>query len=147
MERPAAEKPSLQIERRIAARREKVFEAWTKADQISQWFNPSIEYTTIVHAMDVRPGGVYRIEMRNPKGENHIVRGVYREVLPPQKLAFTWQWEGKNMEDTLVTLEFHAVQDGTHLILTHEFLRDPEIAKEHNKGWEACLDRLSAAVE
>lgn len=147
MERSTAESPSLQIERRIAAPRKKVFEAWTKADQISLWFNPSTEYTTIVHEMDLRPGGKYRIEMKHPTGENHIVRGLYQEIRPPQKLVFTWAWEGKNMEDTLVTLEFQDVPDGTHLILTHELFRDRELADEHNKGWKACLDRLSAAVK
>lgn len=147
MERPTAEKPSLQIERRIAARREKVFEAWTKAEQVTQWFNPGTEYTTVVHEMDVRPGGAYRIEMKHSKGDSHIVRGVYQEITPPQRLVFTWAWEGKNMPDTLVTLEFQDEPYGTHLILKHELFPDQELANEHNKGWNGCLDRLSAAVK
>lgn len=75
------------------------------------------------------------------------VGGTYEQIVPNEKLVFTWRWESWNTEthkDTLVTVELNAVGNKTELVLTHERFRDENMRKEHNQGWEGCLARLGA---
>lgn len=91
-------------------------------------------------------GGRYRIEMHPPSGNLHTVTGTFREVHPPGRLAFTWAWEGKDMGETLVTLEFQDRGDSTNLVLTRELFPTQEMRDEHAKGWGGCLSRLAQLV-
>ena len=68
---------------------------------------------------DARVGGRYRIVMRAPDGEEHDVeRDVYREVVPNEKLVFTWAWQSTPERESLVTVELKPDGDGTLLTLT-----------------------------
>ena len=53
---------------------------------------------------DARVGGRYRIVMRTSDGEEHDVSGVYREVVPNEKLVFTWAWRSTPERESLVTV-------------------------------------------
>ena len=141
-----SDEPTLHLERTLAAPPQRVFRAWTDAAELSRWFAPTDEHKTRVVALDVRVGGRYRIEMHPPSGNVHIVVGTFREVRPPEKLVFTWAWEGKDMGETLVTLEFRDREGSTDLILTHELFPTQELRDEHNKGWDGCLSRLAKVV-
>lgn len=144
--RSTSDVPALRLERRFAAPRQRVFRAWTDAAELTGWFAPSDQHTTKVIALDVRVGGRYRIEMHPPSGNVHIVVGTFREVRPPEKLVFTWAWEGKDMGETLVTLEFRDRGGSTDLVLTHELFPTQELRDEHTKGWDGCLSRLAKLV-
>ena len=81
--------------------------------------------------------------MRNAVGEPHITRGHYREVVPSERLAWTWQWDGSDVQ-TLVTVSFRAIDERTtELTLVHEGFREEESRDQHGAGWRSCLDRLS----
>lgn len=82
------EEPSVVIARIIKAPRERVFKAWTDPKQMAQWWGPAV-FTTPVCEMDVRPGGLYRIVMRSPDGVDYPLKGVYREVVEPERLVMT----------------------------------------------------------
>src|SRR5260370_30986765 len=98
---------TLQIKRTFRAPRERVFRAWTDRAELAQWFAPSEEYSTVVRELELRVGGRYRVEMHHKSGNVHSVSGAYQEVKPPEKIAFTWRWDGDTSpEDMLVTLEF-----------------------------------------
>ena len=143
----ASSEVTLRLERRIAASPEKVFAAWTSPEVLIHWFAPTPEFKTIVHEIDLRVGGRYRIEMRDPGGAPHTATGTYREVDAPRKLVFTWRWEEKTqMADTLVTVTCQPDGAGTLMVLLHENLADEADRDSHNKGWIGCLDRLPAAV-
>ncbi len=135
---------SLRISRTYPARREEVFRAWTDKEALSRWFAPSAEFETKVPLLELKPGGRFRIEMR--QGEvNHVVVGRYREVRPPEKLVYTWKWEtdpDRGTEDTIVTVEFLDRGRSTELVLTHERFVSVEIRDEHSKGWNGCLEQL-----
>lgn len=98
--------------------------------------------------VDLREGGRYRIGMDIPNEEGvKFVGGTYEQIVPDEKLVFTWAWESWNPEthqDTLVSVEFNAVGNKTELVLKHEQFRDEKMRKEHNQGWEGCLGRLGA---
>jgi uncharacterized protein YndB with AHSA1/START domain len=138
--------PTLYLERTFAAPRQRVFRARTDPAELSRWFAPSDEHTTKVIMLDVRVGGGYRVEMHSPKGTVHTAMGSFREVQPPERLVFTWTWEGKDMGETLVTLEFQDRAGSTHLVLSHELFPTQELRDEHSRGWDGCLSRLAMLV-
>ncbi len=138
--------PTLRLERTLAAPRERVFRAWTDAAEVSRWFAPTDQHTTGVVELEARVGGRYRIEMHAPNGNVHTVVGVFREVRPPRRLAFTWTWEGKDMGETLVTLDFQDLGGSTRLVLTHELFTSQALRDDHGKGWDGCLRRLATLV-
>lgn len=90
---------AVEITRTFAAPREKVFRAWTDANELACWFAPSPDYTIVVPELELRVGGRYVVEMHHKGGNVHLVGGTYREVLPPEKISFTWRWEGNEARD------------------------------------------------
>lgn len=76
------------ITRRFDAPRERVFEAWTRAEHLTHWFGPT---GFSVHSAEVeaRPGGVFRLCVRSPDGKDYWVRGQYRELAAPEHLVIT----------------------------------------------------------
>ena len=137
---------ALEVRRTIPAPRERVFKAWTEAAAVSRWLAPTDDYTTLVHELDVRVGGRFRIEMRHKGGAQNIAVGAYREIAAPERLAFTWRWEGHEMPDTLVTVQLLDRGAETEVVLTHTGLPNEESRTKHQEGWFGCLDRLTAKV-
>ena len=81
----------------------------------------------------------------------YTVVGEYVEVRRPERLSYTWSWEGDPVEqagsrDTLVLVEFHEDGGGTKVVLTHTGFAGPEVLAQHDHGWHACLDNLQSAV-
>ena len=85
-------KPSLTIKRRFNAPPAKVFQAWTDSKKVARWMGPG-EVKVLSAESDPRIGGRYRWLMKAPDGEEHDVSGVYREIVPNEKLVFTWAWK------------------------------------------------------
>jgi uncharacterized protein YndB with AHSA1/START domain len=95
---------------------------------------------------DVRAGGRYRVQMSEGGSdcEFHTTGGIYREVVPNERLVFTWQWEGSDLE-TVVTLDFKALSENeTELTLTHEGFDSEDTRDKHGQGWDGCLANLEA---
>ena len=136
----------LHLTRTFAAPREKVFRAWTDPEALKKWFGP-VGYATLIAEVDLEVGGKYRLGMRKlPDGEIFYLRGAYREVRPPEKLAYTWQWESEpELGETLVTVEFHDIGNATEVVVTHELFPTEKARDDHDKGWNSCLDRLVLA--
>lgn len=137
----SAVKPSLTIKRRLKASPAKVFAAWTDPEKVKRWMGPG--EIKVVHAEnDARVGGRYRWLMKTPVGEDHDVGGVYREVVPNEKLVFTWAWKTTPERESLVTVSFKPDGDGTLLTLIHEQFADEESRDGHQAGWNGALDKL-----
>lgn len=83
---------TLRLTRTLKAPREKVFWAWTTSEALKSWYGPE-GWTTPSAEVDLRVGGGYRIVMKGPQAEEIILSGTYREVQPPERLVYTWQWE------------------------------------------------------
>ena len=149
---------TVQIRRLFAAPREKVFAAWAQREQLEQWMCKDVpSHTVIHHVQDIRTGGRYRMEVRDPgKGLTYIGQGVYREVKPPEKIVFTWAWTttGPAAEqlhpaspETEVTVEFFARGNSTEVVLTHATFGTTKDRDDHNKGWNGCLDVLAQVLQ
>ena len=78
----------LVIIRVFDAPRELVFKAWTDTKHMAQWWGPN-GFTNPVCELDVRAGGAMRIDLRAPNGVVYPMKGVFREVVEPQRLVFT----------------------------------------------------------
>ena len=134
----------LVLTRVFDAPREKLFRAWTEPELLKQWFAP-LPYTTSLAELDVRPGGANLIVMRSPDGEEFGGAGEYLVITRPERLVFTWTWDGhEGHEGTqLIEVEFRKKGVGTTTVtLTNRGLRDEESRRSHRRGWEASFDNL-----
>lgn len=138
---------TLVLRRVLKAPPERVFRAWTEAEQLARWFGPQ-GFTCPTHEIDPRPGGAYRITMRSPEGTLHTVAGTYTAVEPPRRLAFTWAWEGESGRghESAVELTLRGHADGTELVLTHRRHESVEARDRHAEGWASCMEKLAAYV-
>jgi uncharacterized protein YndB with AHSA1/START domain len=139
---------SLTVRRTFQAPRERVFRAWTNADELARWFAPSAEYSTKVPELDLKVGGKYKVEMHHKEGNVNTVAGTYREIRPPEKIVFTWFWENDPARhESLVTVEFFDRGPSTEILLTHVQLPSAEQREKHAHGWNGCLERLAEFVQ
>ena len=135
---------TLKLRRTFAAPREKVFKAWTDPSMLKEWFHSSDGWVTPINEIDLRVGGRYRLGMQSPDADApYVVQGTYREIEPPQKLVFTWSWEGKDENAMLVTILFREIGDETEIELIHEQFSDSDIRDKHEHGWQGCFTQLS----
>jgi uncharacterized protein YndB with AHSA1/START domain len=135
----------LLLTRVFDAPRRLVFKAWTEPAQLVRWWGPR-GFRTPSCKMDVRPGGTWRACMRSPEGTDHWLHCVYREVVEPERLVFTWAWEdaeGKPGHETLVTVNF-LEQDAKTKLIVHQGVFESANARDlHKQGWSSGLDRLA----
>lgn len=104
--------------------------------------------------MDVRPGGEYRVTIERPPeapGTTYLV-GTYLEVVPPERLVYTFGWEGtpylEQLEDvdSRVIVQFRDLGGSTEVSITHERLDTEELRAFHRWGWAGALERLADVV-
>ncbi len=139
---------TLNMTRRFAASRERVYAAWTERELVSQWFGPET-VTCKIHEWDARPGGEYSLTMHHADGDETPLSGVFQEMSPPERLVYTWTWGGEGPmagRETLLTLEFEEAGNETVLHLSHSLLPTENAAEMHGKGWSSSLDSLEAAL-
>ena len=136
-------RPSLTLKRRLNASPAKVYAAWTDPEKIARWFGPAQVVAGSVRAdIDARIGGRYRISFKMQDGEHNEVAGVYREMAPNQRLAFSWAWHSTPERESQVTISLRPDGDGTLLTLHHEQLFDQAAREGHEGGWIGTLDKL-----
>ena len=142
-----AQRPSLTLTRRFRARPEKVYAAWTEPETLAQWFGPSkVAPGTTRAELDVRVGGHYRISFSNASGEYNEVGGVYREVVPNERLVFSWAWHSTPERESLVTISIKPDGAGTLLTFHHAQFADETARDNHQRGWTEFLDKLESFV-
>lgn len=141
-----ATKPSLVLKRRLKAAPEKVYQAWTKPEQMTRWWGVYDDPRPPIAETDLRVGGRFRVQFW-ARNEQHSVSGIYREVVPNRKLSFSWAWQSTPERESLVTIEMSPITEGTMLTLTHEQFYDEKARDDHGRGWNMALDRLEAFLQ
>src|SRR5262245_29660126 len=155
-----ADLPTYVLERTFSAPRELVWKAWTNPELVARWYGPRAE--TIVHRLELKPGGLWLVEMRWG-GKSMYQRVEYTEVAPPERLVWLhstsdadWKVIPSPMMPNwplvlLTTVTFAKDGDQTRMRLTwtpHE-ASEAEIAcfaaaiDGLNKGWAAGMDLLA----
>jgi len=136
---------SLKLTRRINARREDVFDAWTDPEVLKRWWAP--EGTTMTSVdLDPHVGGAYRIGVINTEGEQLYVGGKFVAVERPSRLSYTWAWDEDDGpgHESLVTVEFAENGHATEVTLTHQRLASEQSRDGHLHGWTSILNNLAA---
>ncbi|HEY4354275.1 MAG TPA: SRPBCC domain-containing protein [Acidobacteriaceae bacterium] len=149
----ADEVPSeLHLRRFFAAPRELVFDAWTKAEILAQWWGPKC-FTNPRCEVDARAGGEIRIDMQSPDGTIYPMQGKFIQILPPYRFHFTsspLDKDGKPVFETWTSVVFEEKEGGTEVILdvhvTSTTAQAPQYLKGMNAGWNQSLDRLNEVV-
>lgn len=141
------------IERIVDAPPALVFQCWTDPKHLARWWGPS-GFTNPVCEMDVRIGGAWRIVMRAPDGTDYPCHGIYREIVPAERLVFTncaTDAAGERLLDGLTTVTF--VEQGGKTKMTVHTGAIALVAGAVPKlsgmksGWTQSLDRLDMLVE
>lgn len=79
----------------LDAPRPLVFTVWSRPEHLVRWWGPN-DFTLPHCEQDFRPGGAYKFCMRSPAGEDYWVSGVYREIVEPERIVFTWERPEQN---------------------------------------------------
>jgi uncharacterized protein YndB with AHSA1/START domain len=146
-DRTNADRPSLTLTRRFRVRPEKVWSAWTDPETLIAWFCTSKAKPGTMRAeLDVRVGGKYRISFDMESGEYSEVGGVYREVVPGEKLVFSWAWHSTKERESLVTVSIRPDGAGSLMVFTHEQFFDEAARDNHAKGWAELFGQLETIL-
>ncbi len=152
------------ISRLLEAPRALVFQAWTDPNRLAQWWGPR-NFTNPVCRLDVRPGGAHRVVMRSPEGVDYPLKGVYREVVQPERLVMTLdcsehpaEWhdlvkphrapgEDNPAGEMIETVTFDDVGGKTRLTVRircrSAAIRDALLNMGMTEGWSETLERLA----
>jgi uncharacterized protein YndB with AHSA1/START domain len=142
----ATEERTLVITRMFDAPRELVFRLWSDPEHLVHWMGPR-EYPAMKVDNDFCVGGKWRIGLQAVDGDEDLWQsGVYREIDPPRKLAFTFAWEGNKggtpPNETFVTIELEDMGGKTRMTFK-QFLFDTTSNRNgHNYGWNSSFDRF-----
>lgn len=127
----------VRLTQRIAAPRETIFEFLVDPELVVRWMGTAVDITP-------EPGGQFWLDVNG----NDIATGSYVEVVPPERVVFTWGWEGSTdvpPGSSTVTITLEADGDDTVVELLHGGLPGGP-ADEHAKGWTPILARLASAA-
>ena len=140
----------IKMTRVFDAPRELVFKAYTDPEAIPHWWGQR-NSVTIVDKMDVRPGGAWRYVARVPDGTEYAFRGEFREVVPPERLVYTFEFEGMPGLITVDTITFEETDGKTTLTNFSLFDsiedRDGMLASGMEEGANESLDLLAEYLE
>jgi uncharacterized protein YndB with AHSA1/START domain len=122
----------------IDASPETVWEFLVDPEKLMRWKGINAD-------LETQPGGIFRCEVI----PGHIARGEYVEIDKPNKLVFTWGWDGS--EDvppgsSTIEIELASEGDGTSLRFVHKDLPNAEAIASHAHGWDHYLPRLATAA-
>jgi uncharacterized protein YndB with AHSA1/START domain len=107
-----------------------------------QWFGPaSVKEGSVKAEIDLRVGGSYRISF-DANGQYNQVGGVYRDVVPNQRLVFTWAWHSTPERESLVTISIKPEGSGSLITFHHAQFVDSKARDNHERGWTEFLAKL-----
>lgn len=138
----------LTITRLFDAPRELVFEAWTNPDHLARWWGPAGFHATSC-TVRLEEGGRWRTCMTDGTDE-HWASGVYHEIVPPERLVFSFSWEepkGTREHDTLVTVTLDDRDGKTEMTFHQAIFRTVESRDGHVEGWRESFTDLAAYLK
>lgn len=150
----AADDRSIIISRVFNAPRREVWKAWTDPKAVARWWGPR-GFSTRVDQLDLRPGGRTDYVMIGPDGTEYPVTGVFREVVPNEKIVTTDEFgedyqarHGEALPSGIIlTVLFEDAGPGRTLLTLHIAHPDAENRRKHEEmgvvpGWGSSLDCL-----
>ena len=142
-------KQELVLTRIVNAPRVAVFKAQTDPALIPQWWGPK-RFATVVDKMDPRPGGVWRFVQRDAEGNAYAFKGVYHEVLSPERIVYTFEFEGTPGHVSLETVTFEELDNRTKMTdrVVYQSVedRDEMLRSGMEEGARETMDRFAELV-
>ncbi len=139
-------KQEIMITRVFDAPRELVFKAFTDPKLFAQWWGPR-RYTSKIDKFDVRPGGLWRIVQSDEAGNEHGFHGVHHDVVAPERIVATFEYEGVPGHVLLGTTTFEPLGNKTRMVAQNVFQsvadRDGMVASGMQEGSDESYDRLA----
>ncbi len=131
----------LVLRRTFTSERARVFRAWITPRALESWLRPRGMSMT-VRSLDARVGGSFRFDLE----DGSAIIGTYRQIVPPEKLVFTWFGGAAQSWENVVTLDFLDRGAVTEVVLTHEGLSSPERRARAEGGWPSLFDALASVL-
>jgi uncharacterized protein YndB with AHSA1/START domain len=132
------------------APRDLVFEAHSSCEHLSHWWGPR-KYEVASCDVDFRSGGFWRIVHRGPEGEEHGFHGEFREIVRPERIVWTFEYEGMPGHVSVETLALEEQDGKTTLTATSVFDtvedRDGMLDSGMESGAAESMDRLDEYLE
>ena len=143
---------TIHVERIFNAPRERVWKAYTEPDLVAQWWGRGNKL--VIEKLEVKPGGKWRFVEHGPEGPFGF-EGEFREVTPPERLVWTFGWDGMPGNAILETSNFVDMGDGRTKVVSDSLFvsteeRDQMLGYGMEKGMQesyAALDRLLARAD
>jgi uncharacterized protein YndB with AHSA1/START domain len=135
----------LAFTRMFDAPRALVFRMWAAPEHIVRWYGPE-GYALQSCELDFRVGGKWRFCMNNGPGHAHWIYGVYREIVEPSRLSFTYVNEYDGIE-MLVKMDFIDRGPRTELHFRQEGFQSTGELDGHDWGWKSTLELLNRYVQ
>src|SRR5215217_906290 len=138
---------TLEAKRVLPAAPAVVFRAFSAPDELAKWWGPE-GFTAPSLEFDPRVGDSYRIEMQPPEGDPFYLTGEFREVEPPDRLAYTFVWEDPDPDDveTLVELSFRDLGEATEVVFAQDPFKTEARRELHWNGWTDSFDKLELLI-
>ncbi len=151
----------LVITRIFDAPREAVWKAWTDPEHLKRWWGPK-DFTSPVNRIDLRAGGKYLGCMRSPEGKDYWSTGVYREIVPMERLVMTDSFADEKGNivpaslyglagdwpiELLVTVTFEDIGGRTKMTLRHGGIPPGVMSEQTETGWNESFDKLAESIK
>ena len=141
---------TVQMTRVFDAPQDLVFEAHTSAEHMSNWWGPR-KYEVVSAEVDFREGGRWRIVHRGPEGDEHAFRGEFKEIARPEKIVWTFEYEGAPGQIAVETLTLTEEDGKTRLTAVSDAgskeARDAVLESGMLEGATETYDRLEEYLE
>ena len=137
----------IMLTRMFDAPRPLVYDAWTRPELMKRWFGPR-GWTLAVCESEMRAGGALRLVWRSPDGKEMGLRGVYREVLPPERIVHTETFDdpwypGEALATTVFTEQGNKTEVRMMMLYASEQIRDAVLKSGMDRGVGEMCDRLA----
>jgi uncharacterized protein YndB with AHSA1/START domain len=140
----------IQMTRVFDAPRDLVFEAHSSAEHMKNWWGPR-KYETITAEVDFRPGGKWRIVHRGPDGEEYGFHGEFREIVPPERITWTFEFEGAPGQVAVETVSLKEHEGKTTMTVISDAgtkeARDAVLESGMTEGAAETFERLEEYLE
>jgi uncharacterized protein YndB with AHSA1/START domain len=133
------------LTRSFDAPRDLVFKAFTDPEAVASWWGQR-DNDTVVDELEARPGGRWRFVQRSDDGNEHGFHGVYHDAVAPERIIYTFEWEGLPGHVLLETITFEEQDGRTRMTDTSVFQsvsdRDGMLQSGMESGAAESFDRL-----
>lgn len=139
------ENTNLSTEKNFDVSVKDLYNAWTTEDALKQWWRPGGRKLEFLEA-ELKDGGKIKYTFEKVNDSPLVVEGVYKEVVPGEKLVYTWNW---NLENAAVdegqytlSVEFKEDSNGSKIVVHQDKNAKDEGIYPNKEGWESALNDL-----